>query len=447
MERRKLLPRTSTETVELSVTPLQKQRQGSRYFEFFRAKTGQNLSAILDVNFWNRILLQIGQSEPTVWHAIIALSSLDEQCMTALGTENAPMTARRDALVHYNKAVGRLTTAVAEKKASIEVILVTCLLFVCIELLLENVPGAMAHVQGGVKILENWKSETERGISSKTEIVEDDLLPIFLRLQLQMGTFSTPSRERAPKRLSEKPTEIYEFLTFKEARDSMVDLYQDALGLANSLAAGLTEDLYSKGLSLMIPTLEYHRLMSRADFWKRTFENMLSRADMLELNEESSRMADILIIQYTLVSNYIKVGLSPLYFTSEPPEDVWDPYNKDYEAVLELAEREAAYYDASQGDRAFALELGIILPLYTTILQCREPSIRQRALSILYSSPRKEGFWDSRIAAEMAKTVIELGDASGQLGVLDLPRRPRSARFTYSERVKEIQNNSETPQF
>jgi hypothetical protein len=107
--------------------------------------------------------------------------------------------------------------------------------------------------------------------------------------------------------------------------------------------------------------------------------------------------------------------------------------------VVDLAEIEASHNDATQGNRAFNVELGIILPLYSIIMLHHEPSIRERILLILFSAPRQEGFWDSIAAATLANSVIENGDAGGELGVMDLPRRSKGAKLTYSERLKKIQ--------
>jgi hypothetical protein len=161
---------------------------------------------LFDESFWNRILLQIAQSEPTVWHAIIAVSSLDEQCMSSFGRETISTAARRDALAHYNKGgVGRLRATTVEKQESVEAILVSCLLFVCIELLLQNGIGAMAHVQGSAKIIQGWKTGLRLPPPSKSSIMEDDLVPIFDRLELMVASFNPlPSLEKAVARPSEK---------------------------------------------------------------------------------------------------------------------------------------------------------------------------------------------------------------------------------------------------
>src|SRR2546430_7255487 len=50
-----------------------KERQ---YFEFFRSRTAAEMCGQFESNFWDSLVLQIGHSEPAVYHAAIALSSM-----------------------------------------------------------------------------------------------------------------------------------------------------------------------------------------------------------------------------------------------------------------------------------------------------------------------------------------------------------------------------------
>jgi hypothetical protein len=59
----------------------------------------------------------------------------------------------------------------------------------------------------------------------------------------------------------------------------------------------------------------------------------------------------------------------------------------------------------------FSLSLGLISPLYITVTRCRDPSIRRRALYLLYTCNRKEGIWDSRLAAHVAQRIVEVEEA------------------------------------
>jgi hypothetical protein len=65
----------------------------------------------------------------------------------------------------------------------------------------------------------------------------------------------------------------------------------------------------------------------------------------------------------------------------------------------------------------FSLSLGLITPLYITASRCRDPTIRRRALHLLYTCNRKEGIWDSRLAARVAQRIVEVEEA----GAIPMP--------------------------
>ncbi len=43
--------------------------------------------------------------------------------------------------------------------------------------------------------------------------------------------------------------------------------------------------------------------------------------------------------------------------------------------------------------------------------KCRHPVIRRKAVSLLYSSPRQEGIWDSILTARVAERLIGIEEA------------------------------------
>jgi hypothetical protein len=192
--------------------PLEAKNQDIRQFDFFRNQTAIGLSGNFDASFWNCLLLQIGHSEPTVWHSIIAVGSLHEQhILNYYGSNPRSNTNRQIALDHYNRAISRLTMTATENQESVVVILVCCLLFVCLELLLENVKGAMAHVHSGVSILEAWQSEKRRplaannsNLASTSSLIEDYIVPIFHRLKIQVATFDSTHLARFSAKMSRK---------------------------------------------------------------------------------------------------------------------------------------------------------------------------------------------------------------------------------------------------
>lgn len=57
---------------------------------------------------------------------------------------------------------------------------------------------------------------------------------------------------------------------------------------------------------------------------------------------------------------------------------------------------------------------GIVSPLYVTISRCREPGIRRRALALMQACKRREGLWDSSLAARLGIRVIEIEEQRAQ---------------------------------
>jgi hypothetical protein len=134
----------------------------------------------------------MSQSEPTVHNAVIALSYLIK---TEPGNlKHARAVAKTDnprtLLLHYNKAVRCLVDRMNDSSYSFEVGLVTCLLFVCIELVRGDYFAAFSHFQSGLKIIAERRQNTPLSPLSSIElsensnnprILESNLVPMFIR--------------------------------------------------------------------------------------------------------------------------------------------------------------------------------------------------------------------------------------------------------------------------
>lgn len=156
-----------------------------RQFEFFRTQTAPNLSSVFDAGFWSGLLLQLGHAEPTIFHSIVAVGSLHEQCMLKDISENdEPSLNRQIALDNYNKAIARLTASRSTDSA--EVVFISCLLFVCLELLLENEKAAVIVAHGGIKLIESWKAGEIELRTMDPDVMEKSIVPIFRRLEIQV---------------------------------------------------------------------------------------------------------------------------------------------------------------------------------------------------------------------------------------------------------------------
>ncbi|KAG0648633.1 Aspercryptin biosynthesis cluster N [Hyphodiscus hymeniophilus] len=88
---------------------------------------------------------------------------------------------------------------------------------------------------------------------------------------------------------------------------------------------------------------------------------------------------------------------------------------------------------------SFALDLGIVPPLFVVATKCRDRKLRREAIRLLMSAPRREGMWDSILCGKVGTWIMEVEEEG--LGAFD-PFNPRSFTQIVAEdqrvMVKEI---------
>jgi hypothetical protein len=57
---------------------------------------------------------------------------------------------------------------------------------------------------------------------------------------------------------------------------------------------------------------------------------------------------------------------------------------------------------------SFALDLGIVPPLFVVATKCRDRRLRREAIRLLMSSPRREGMWDSILCGKVGAWIMEV---------------------------------------
>jgi hypothetical protein len=159
-----------------------------RAVEFFHRKAAPQLSGYFHSRFWSELVLQVAVDEPAVRHAMIALSSIYEGDVYAkAASPDTALKLQGFGLESYNKAI-RLLISDMRNGESVRVPLITCIIFVCVDCLRRDIPVALKHIEGGMKLLEMWRNKhhdpnrrNELLQSIDFEIVEEQLLPMFVR--------------------------------------------------------------------------------------------------------------------------------------------------------------------------------------------------------------------------------------------------------------------------
>lgn len=182
-----------------------------KYFAQFQEKTALEIAPYFDSETWRRLVLQTCHI-PAIRHAIIAIAALDKTYMTSRSENDvnldlsedpdSPNVHRRIALDQYAKAIRSMRQAVANGKQDLRTTLITCLVIACFEAWHGNHPLANAQIITGMSLIYEWRAtfsnELPMGFKSpKPDVVEDDLVQTFGRLEVQtcefVGIYNRPT--------------------------------------------------------------------------------------------------------------------------------------------------------------------------------------------------------------------------------------------------------------
>jgi hypothetical protein len=105
--------------------------------EFFHERTTLQFTEYISDRLWTEIIPQIAQEEPSIRHALYALSSFHENFSDEERLRRDPLRHRQTqqfAIAQYNQAIGNLLGPQSDdEKPPLHVQLLSCLLFITIE--------------------------------------------------------------------------------------------------------------------------------------------------------------------------------------------------------------------------------------------------------------------------------------------------------------------------
>ncbi|PYH92671.1 hypothetical protein BO71DRAFT_400360 [Aspergillus ellipticus CBS 707.79] len=432
-----------------------------RSFQFFYARTVPSLAGYCGSEFWSRLVLQVSQHEKPVWHALVALGALHENFenmpFLSLTRDGGDTFAMREYLSAIRALLGPMeassfdsgcATGGASGMLTVDVCLISCILFVCYEILSNHYVAALGHIRSGIKILEAVYYDPGTGMyrhpflrPSTTSTLEiENLRNIFLRLHGQAWALTRADIDNPSMSVIQLnaafPTQVpLHFSTLAEARD----LYEYHTCMMrceyNNLLGTATEsDLYTFG----------QRCVSLFQAWSNTldqFENV--RGPILTTKDRIG--LKILQVHRCEQAMLLEQHLSGVGDSSR-----WDRYNAMFQEITSLSAsvvEMSAIHDSTSASRFkpnFSLDMGIIGPLYNVATLCRDPVIRRRAVGILRGASRQEGVFNSHICAVAAEKVIALEEsiaaeggsesaaAGRRLSITRCSEVPDNARFSYA---------------
>ncbi|KAK1147857.1 hypothetical protein N8T08_000370 [Aspergillus melleus] len=404
-------------------------REERKYVHFFCTQTTRAMSGVFQTELWDRIVPQISQSVPVIRHAIAAVSAAHE---SFLCRDLVSLVANEEfALKQYNKAIKHLIEYLSSPNQTIDFTLITCYLFMCLEMLKGGNMEALNHLESGIRILHG--RDTASQSSSVMNDIDRELSHLSLRLNIQL---SLHGRQMVVFDLdgpgSEHPAaEEVVLKDISEARHSLDRLMNKGLVFVREASnkKAVARDSYF---------LRQQQLSQELRAWKLGFEK-LTAANRRHRNSVDPRAPLLLWIQFNVSQIWVDTCLAM-------DEMIYDEYNETFEAIVSDAEELVTINNGVEEmpddlNMQFTLEAGVIPMLYWSSLKCRDPLVRRRALAVISRSPQQEGLWRKKRFLKVAEMVIDLEEKD----MLSLPieqRVPIDEQRVYESMGEDVKESS-----
>lgn len=267
--------------------------------------------------------------------------------------------------------------------------------------LIANSESAIIHLQAGLKILEDIKSrKLQSAESTKEQEWELEFAPLLLSLGTQAASFVNPNHQvdRSALWMSLRnaaiQTPINKFRSIDEARHALDTLAADITVERNSSANQIPNlDLYN---TLNPRGYNSGRHMNSIAVWQEGLDKLLV---------ESVTSDTVVMLNINLGVSLLKVHALIYSIVIDSPT----ASERRFEEVLAHCE----YLIRSRlgmtiGENVnFTPDLGIIAPLFFTILRSPTSSIQRRAIDLLSQAEGREGMWDTQDALRIARDALE----------------------------------------
>lgn len=405
---------------DISAYPVQQHER--RAFEYYFHHAGPALSGVLDFDFWCGIVLQTCRSEPAIWDAIVSMSALYEsppkpkpQFMleTSGPTNDETRTERHhEALGWYSRSLTSLQQKVNQGTADMVVVLVSCAIFSIIEVLQGNLWAAVMMQKHATDLIMSTMATAEDTTSTTHVALSTMIIPFFMRMDafgLVLNDDLVVSRnstrissalrlEGGFTTLSGAGTALYGLVA--EWKVFNRDAFQNFRGVMDEPNTTEIASLIVRQADLENRLLYWHKQLLTLEAINR-FKNPQSRRNS---SGKTGGAIALLLMVYTSTLIQTQTALAN-------NETVYDRYEADFAQIIDyvpIALTATATDDEGSLQPHFTFELGIGLPLFSTVLKCRSPSLRRQALQYLVQTPPIQSIYTGIHAADLLAALITI---------------------------------------
>ncbi|PQM43933.1 hypothetical protein VE01_10829 [Pseudogymnoascus verrucosus] len=406
-------------------------REERALLDYFQKAPNLKMGGIFRCEFWDSLVLQASETAPGVRYAVIALASVHRSRFTTGDAGNTFSLKYDDsfALKQYNKAIKDVIshTSVRDPQ-SIHIAAISCMLFICLEMLRGELQSMNTHFQHGINLIRhiqgrNRRHQQNRGIlmMQDPQPLDEHLIHVFTRLRVQFLMLGYDPLDSgplfAPDVRHTRPLTIpKDFSTVSAVRHSLDTILNSVVDLIVRIEKEyLTTNIHSPPPPILVG--QQKNLQVTVSDWIAAFETSIPS---LLLHASLFERLGLCILR--IYSDVVTVMLSSCFSMKET---VYDAFTSEFESIIRYSEElfalganatpgtkirgEGGHKPAdSKKGSCFSTDMFCYPPLYFTALKCRVPHLRRQAVTLLQRCPQIKGLWTGSLLARAATRIIDI---------------------------------------
>ncbi|KAI4721931.1 hypothetical protein E4T48_01816 [Aureobasidium sp. EXF-10727] len=366
----------------------------SSAIEFFLRVSIPQFAGNSPSEFWNRHVLQLARLDDGTREALIALAHFHRD----FTTPQYRFQHNQSALYHYNAAIRNHIESLSGHRQDTlrsSSAMSTAIVFICIEIMQGHLASAVSLLQRSIAML---PSSNNRYFPLYEDLISR--LRIHAQRLVDKNIFGSSLSDHASKEV------VAQYQAPDDWRDSCKDLLRDCAAIFGELPL----------------EQRFERLCIMSGVPQTTPDTPPVSREAAAYNVLHMRR----LLETTNILAEQAIGM-----TEDEQAAVNDSFLPLYRAIVCLAKSNLGLSspDAQPLAPSFALDMGVIGPLYEVARHCRDPSLRRDIVHTLRMSNRQEGLLNSSTYAKIVETIIDI-EESGLTDVKSSQDIPLSSRIS-----------------
>ncbi|PQE29647.1 C6 zinc finger domain protein [Rutstroemia sp. NJR-2017a BBW] len=361
--------------------------------DFFRTFTAPELSGNFAVEFWEKRILQAATIEPSIRHITLALGAIHKHyCERHQKSVPYDGLTQAFAFRQYSKAISTLRNSIVKDSQSLDVTLISCILLICFDCLVEDHTSAMVHLNSGLRILDDIHAlSASSTIASRCAI---DYSPLLLAVGICAVADPNNTIPRRTcwgilKRIG-TPLRSAPFESLEDARYALQTLGIDVLSQRFSTMFDSEDDMV---LTPFGPMGHSHHVALQD--WHQRFENFTQ--DFPSDTNDSTHAKHV-------AASFLRTQYHLFCMNATEPHSL----ERNFEEMLNLSEKLILSCSSPKSMPRLMVDTGVIVPLTYTAFKSPQLEHKIRANELLLRAPGREGLWNTDVALRLVEEELSV---------------------------------------